>query len=325
MHLELNKKNILSVQLLFLAFFIVFTFFLWQAHKGFSLWDEGFLWYGAQRVMLGDVPIRDFMAYDPGRYYWSATLMHLWGDNGIISLRLTLAIFQATGLYVGLLLIARHLKKSNFLFLMITALVLVTWMIPRHKLFDVSISIISISILSILAQSPTQRNYFFTGLCIGAIAIFGRNHAMYAVAGSLFTMLLLCINQTGNVNFFKGLYSWFIGILIGFSPVVFMLIFVPGFTKAFWESIQFLFQFKATNIALPIPLPWLVNYRALPLLDSIRSLLIGLFFMVLSFLPYYLFVGYFAKNFSTNQYPQYWLQLHAWLYPTPIMPIQERI
>lgn len=275
----MNKNIRLVMKLLVLAIFIVCALFIWQGSKGFNLWDEGFLWYGVQRVMLGEVPIRDFMAYDPGRYYWSAALMSLWGDNGLMALRGAVAVFQVMGLFVGLLLIARTAKKQNILYLLLSAITLVVWMFPRHKLFDVSLSILLIGVLAFLVENPTNRRYFFVGLCVGLVAIFGRNHGMYSVAGSLGVMLWLGIKRTQGPRLIKGFALWAGGVIAGFTPILVMALLVAGFAIAFLDSIRFLFEVKTTNLPLPIPWPWLMNFNTVPLGESIRGVLVGLFFI----------------------------------------------
>ena len=152
-------KNPFYLQILLLSIGMAFSFFAWQGHIGFNLQDEGFLWYGVQRVLLGEVPLRDFMAYDPGRYYWSAALLAIWGDNGIMPLRFTIAIFQSFGLFVGLWLIARTLKNKDILYIFICGLILIVWMFPRHKLFDVCISIFIIGVLTYLIEQPSKKTF----------------------------------------------------------------------------------------------------------------------------------------------------------------------
>ena len=273
------KSKFLCFQTLVLATVVVAISFIWQGYKGFSLWDEGFLWYGAQRVMLGEVPLRDFMAYDPGRYYWSAAIMSLWGDNGIMALRGAVAIFQTMGLFVGLLLIARTGKKQNFYYILLSAITLAVWMFPRHKLFDISLSILLIGVLAFLVKNPTSRRYFFAGMCLGLIAIFGRNHGMYGAAGSVGIMLWLRIKRVEGPGLIKGFALWTAGVTTGFMPIIFMAFLVPGFAVAFWESIRFLFEFKATNLPLPIPWPWRVQFVSGQIGEAIRGVLIGLFFI----------------------------------------------
>lgn len=272
-----NSGSLFSI--LVIAVFCVLALFIWQGNNGFNLWDEGFLWYGVQRVIRGEVPIRDFMAYDPGRYYWSAALMSLWGDSGIMALRGAAAIFQAAGLFFGLLLIAKALKKQDFLFLLLSAVTLLVWMFPRHKVFDHSLSMLSIAAVTFLVQSPTGLRYFFSGLCVGILAIFGRNHGVYGVAGSLVAMLWLSIKSAGGPRAIRGFALWVGGVVVGFTPILFMALFVPGFAAAFLDDVRFLFQIKGTNLLLPVPWPWLVNYSAVPLSEAIRGVIIGLFFI----------------------------------------------
>ncbi|WP_411885139.1 hypothetical protein [Polaromonas sp. YR568] len=274
------NKNVLRLSVL--AASVVLALFFWQGRAGFTLWDEGYLWYGAQRVMLGEVPIRDFSAYDPGRYYWSAALMWAWGDNGIMALRGATAIFQAMGLFAGLFLISRTAKaadRPDRLYLLLSAAVLVVWMFPRHKLFDISLSISLIGALAFLVENPSRKRYFFTGACIGLAAIFGRNHGIYGVAGSVGVFVWLNIKRTNGPGILKNFASWLAGVVVGFTPMLLMTLLVPGFALAFWEGIRFLFEIKATNLPLPVPWPWRVNLASSTVGDAARGVLIGLFFI----------------------------------------------
>jgi len=277
----ITKNKLFPLQILIFAAFVVFILIKWQGNIIFNLWDEGFLWYGAQRVMLGEVPVRDFMSYDPGRYYWSAALMSLWDDNGIMTLRGAVAIFQAIGLFTGLLLIARAAKKQNLFYLLLAAITLVAWMFPNFRLFDISLSIFSIGLLTFLIQNPTTRGYFFAGLGFGLLAVFGRNHGVYGIAGSIGVMVWLNIKREGGPGLIKGFALWAGGVTVGFMPIILMALLVPGFAVAFLENVLLLFEKKTTTIPLPVPWPWRVDFATLSLGKTIREVLRGLFYIAI--------------------------------------------
>jgi hypothetical protein len=274
------KGKLYVLEILGLAMSVVLAFFLWEGNKGFNLWDEGFLWYGVQRVMVGEVPIRDFLAYDPGRYFWSALIMSLSGNKGIMTLRIAAALFEAIGLFIGLLLIARSGIKKSLLYILLSAITLTTWMFLYYKVFDITLSILLIGTLTFLIENPTNKRYFLAGLFVGLIAVFGRNHGVYGVAGSIGVIAWLQIKRVSAPEFTKGFACWAAGVAVGFTPIFCMALVIPGFAVAFWESVRFfLFEFKATNLPLPIPWPWLVKFAYVPLGQAIREVLIGLLFM----------------------------------------------
>jgi hypothetical protein len=262
-----------------------------EGTKGFNLWDEGFLWYGVQRVMAGETPIRDFMAYDPGRYYSSAFLMRLFGDESLMGLRASLIPVQVAGLFTGLWLAGRAAKDrgaEKYLFALAAAVILAAWMIPRHKMFDVCSSIFLLGLLARLIRDPRSRNYFLTGLGVGVIACIGRNHGVYGAAGSLGTIVWLGARYPINapdgasgLGFLKGVLLWACGAAAGFSPILVMAVAIPGFAAAFIQSIQLMFEQGSTNLPLPIPWPWTVKYPALPVGEAARGLLAGCFFLAM--------------------------------------------
>ena len=273
-----QSNTALLLQSFLAAGLIVFLFFAWEGHTGFNLWDEGYLWYGVQRVMRGEVPLRDFMAYDPGRYYWSAWLMGLWGDDGIVALRATVAMFEALGIFAGLYWIGRSMRRADPVFLLLAAITLAAWMYPRHKLVDISLSIFLVCALTFLVERPAVKRYFLAGLCVGLVAVFGRNHGLYGIVAGIGVICWLGVKRTEGPTILKGLACWVAGIAAGFAPVAVMALLIPGFAIAFWESIAFLFEIKATTIPLPVPWPWLADFTA-PIGKVIWDIGIGLLFI----------------------------------------------
>jgi len=279
---EVQNNKYRSIQILTISCLVIFLLFLWQGNKGFNLWDEGFLWYGIQRVLLGEVPIRDFMAYDPGRYYWSAALVSIFNDNSIMSVRAAVAVFQTLGLFVGLLLVIRSAKpgsRVDIIFWLIAIFTLVVWMFPRHKLFDISISIFLIGVLTYLISNPIPKRYVITGVCVGLIAVFGRNHGVYGALGSFGAIAWLTIKNRSDPGFIKAITLWGTGVVIGFLPIILMALLIPDFAVAFWKNVLFVFELKATNIPLPVPWPWTIDFAAFSIGDAARGVLIGIFFI----------------------------------------------
>jgi hypothetical protein len=265
---------------------ITTAMFLVQGRISFNLWDEGFLWYGAQRVLMGEVPIRDFMAYDPGRYYWSAVIMGLKGNNGIVTLRIAEFAFQGIGLLLGLLIVARSWKKPDVSSILLAAAILTLWMYLQFKTFEFTVSIALVAVLAYLVERPSTRRYFLAGVVIGLAAIFGRNHGMYGVIGSLGVIgyLILC-NRAGG-KFYSILIWWIAGVFVGYIPMLLALALVPGLAGAFWESIRFIFEIKGTNLSLPIPWPSLKPIAGLlplsnPTAVVVLGIVVGLFFVAL--------------------------------------------
>ncbi|ULU25929.1 hypothetical protein [Dyella terrae] len=166
--------------------------------------------------------------------------------------------------------------------MVVCALTLATWALaPRHKAFDITASIALVAAIAQLVRRPTSPNYFLSGLTLGLVAYFGRNHGMYGAAGSAGILFYLALRCENWMQWRRGI-GWFMaGVGVGYLPMFATMLFAHGFTAAFIDSIKFIFEVKSTNLPLPIPWPWSSPFWAEPSMYNLRELVIGLFFLTM--------------------------------------------
>ncbi|MBW2284028.1 MAG: hypothetical protein JRF65_05435 [Deltaproteobacteria bacterium] len=265
------------IKALLLAFGLAGTWFWIQGDLLLNLADEGFLWYGTWQTSLGGVPMRDFHAYDPGRYYWVSGWSVLFG-TGIMGMRAAVVLFQATGLFFGLLALRRVIRP--WWGLAMAGALLVVWMYPSHKMFGHSLAMAAVYFGVLLLEKPSLLRHFAAGIFVGVAAFFGRNHGLYSFAAFLALILLIRV-KWDRERLFQRLAVWGAGISVGYSPMLLMCVLVPGFFDSLVDSIVFFFRIKATNLPLPVPWPWTVDFSGANRTAAASSFSTGLLYLIL--------------------------------------------
>ena len=250
---ESLRENSHVAWLLFIACALSFGWFFYDGNVRVNLADEGFLWYGSWALRAGQVPLRDFASYDPGRYLWSAAWSFVLGQ-GVVSLREACVIFQCFGVLAGLL-VARRLSR-NWVFLSFVAVLLCAWMHPRYKVFEQTIALMFVYAGVLLLERPSLRRHFWVGIFGGCMAFFGRNHGAYFVL-AFGLLIALAASGAGWRAWCQRSGVWVAGMWLGYLPQWLMFVFVTGYFRSFLESMAEIFA-KGTNLSTKVPWPWLV-------------------------------------------------------------------
>lgn len=267
--------------------------FMIQGNIGINLADEGYLWYGAIHTYLGEVPLLDFQSYDPGRYYWSAFWFKIFGNTHILTLRIAVMLFLLIGLTCALLAVRRVTKSWGYL--LIVGILLMVWVYPRHKIFDISICMIAVYMVILLLEKPKKIRYLFSGMTIGLAAVFGSNHGLYLLIAFTIAFLYIFFKIDRTV-FLKKAGIMGLGILIGYSPRLLMFIFIPETFTNYINTIIWLFRLGSTNLPLPIPWPWRVDFKHLYTTDFVREFIIGCLFILILLFPILWIIYAFASK-----------------------------
>lgn len=252
----------------FLSIGLIGASFLALERVGINLGDEGFLWYGVQRVLAGEIPVRDFNAYEPGRYYWDAGWALALRSDGLLQLRIANSAFAAVGLFFALLCV-RGVVRSWWLTGLFGA-VLMLWLFPRHKLFEHSIAMMGVFLATELIRRPTIALHALAGGFVGLATFFGRNHGLY-MGVSLCLVAVFVYFRVDRNNAGRRLTAMAGGLVAGLLPLIAMFIFLPGFWRANVDSVLMMINGTQAQDFLPIPWPWESAGAALPAMaDAFR-------------------------------------------------------
>lgn len=237
--------------------------FLLTGDRNLNLADEGYLWYGVQRTVAGAVPLRDFQAYDPGRYHWCALFAPFLG-TGILAVRVAVAVFQGLGLLCGLL-VARRLV-AHPAWMLFFGVVLELWMFPRHKLFEPATALMVTWVAVRLLERPSLGRHLAAGIAVGLAGYMGRNLGLYAglATGALVVLIAWKRPAPGRA---RRAAAWAGGVLLGHAPIWIMLVFVPGYGAGLGESLRVIAK-EGANLPRPWPWPWRVGREVPATLDA---------------------------------------------------------
>ena len=248
--------------------------------------DEGYLWYGTLRLLAGELPLRDYRSYEPGRYFWCAALMAVFGAR-LPVLRAAAHAFYLLGLFAALLSLSS--LGLDGIVLALGALMLGAWAFPQHKLFEPALTMLAFAALQALLAGPAPGTAAAAGATVGLALVFGFNLFLYF--GAALALLLFWLLATGTAS--SRLLPWpLLGAAVTALPLLVILLSSPAFRRAFLERrIMRILRRGTANLPLPLPWPWRTPTSPMLALTRWRRKAIGTVFVLLPTLPWLCLVG----------------------------------
>lgn len=237
--------------LLFIPFTIISLFFISTLRVDLNIGDEGYLYLGVLSLLKKQVPIRDFRAYDPGRYFWCALWMRLFADN-LLTIRMAMGFVMLVSLTISACLIFNF--SHHWLITVIGVLISFVWIL-YFKAFEVFFSVLGVLNLFFILLDPSIITYFYATFCIGVALFFGLNFSLYLGTATIITFIISLFLQSiaGPIILVE---AGSLGFIVGVIPSLFMFVKIPGYFKSYWER-KVITILKRGTTNLPLALPWL--------------------------------------------------------------------
>jgi hypothetical protein len=220
-------------------FLFAFIFQLAGMDANLNMYDEGIILVGADRIMRGDVPYRDFWTmYGPGQFYWVVFLFKVFGSSDIV-LRLSCFAFKALTVSVCYVSARRFLRTRGAFFVAVLCVGLLVD--AQNYAFPVfpalALSLVSIAYCS-EAIRGAERYFFWSGFYAGLATLFRHDMGFYNVAAVLVVAVpLIALVSGAGKACFRFLLLFGFGVAVPVMPAVFFLLVMVPFADLYLNLI----------------------------------------------------------------------------------------
>jgi hypothetical protein len=253
-----------DVLCIFLLMAICLPIGLWRYRWGMDFTDEGVLAYGAERVMEGQVPHRDFITLQPPLgFYMDAATYKLLGTS-VASLRIL-----GLGIYLGVILLIYAIARQLTGRILSAAAALPAFMLGISCFFFVPYSVwqgITASLAAVFlflrscSDGPSDRRRCWlaisAGLLTAASILFRHDQGAYSAIAILgYVVALSWVGRTGGSkpNLKPILVFWLGGIVLVFVPFLIYWLAVGAVSEMFRQLVVFPLTTYAKTSSLEFP------------------------------------------------------------------------
>jgi len=230
-----NINKLLNSKIFFLLVLVLSLLYLFTSIRiGYNIYDEGIVVYGANRVLDGDIPYRDFWTmYAPGQFYMVAFLYKLFGIN-LFVVRVYSAIIN---FFIAVLTYLIVKKFTDYKIALLSLIFTTLWMGGWGMFYGSPTptgtfwSLFSILFVVDFLCRKRESSIIIAGFITGITAIFRHDIGGYTFISStlvLIPYIYLNISRKDLMKTFKIWSKYLIGTLITFLPVaIYFLANVP--------------------------------------------------------------------------------------------------
>ena len=147
----------------------------------------------------------------------------------------------------------------------------------------------------LLVEKPSLVRHFIAGAGVGLSAFMGLNHGLYTFLSFLLLLVFIWV-KLDRKDLFRRLFAWASGFFFGYSPMLFMLVVIPGFFESFIDSIKFYFRLGNTNLPLPVPWHWRISYLKLNFIQAAEAFSKEIFFLIFPLFNFVVIIHLFFLN-----------------------------